>query len=456
MAKKKKTTPQDTDKIYIGGLHTAERIDDIIDIMDGLETPDTVTRPTHILTASQTDGAFYVSFDGVHIFKAESKEQVLELSKHDINYINCRFTADEENSRQFIDLLTTLQKNSDIATHIAPDEYTPDGKSNPAFLTKLHKVYNCETEPTELFNNIPPISQDAAQLAEIPRVISAAPEKVNYPIDKINKTVWDDLASLPKNNAGQIAFATEKRGSSNPATVLYSIDFENLEKIEGLKLTKSLTAFDKRVFIAVSAIYAQKVEFTTTGQIYTAMGGSGKPNLKQKEKINESLTKMGAARVYLDNTLETSVNKKYDLFKYDGDLLPFERVSAYINNTLVDSAIHIFREPPLMTFARERKQITTITRKLLEIPISQTEDNLQITDYLIERIAAMKRPGNNLNHKILYKTVFEKCKMDGKSNKDRTSRSRTPDKIKKCLDHFQQQGFIKGYKQIKDGVEIEI
>lgn len=298
--------------------------------------------------------------------------------------------------------------------------------------------------------------EPAHTLKLLPRIIATPPDALDYPIDKINKSAWDDLANAPKNSNGQIMFATEKRGSRNEATILYSIDFNELEKLDGLKLSKKLTTFDKWVYIAASALYAQNGQYMSAGQIYTAMGNRGKPAASQIQKINDSLTKMGAARVYLDNSLETPVNKKYPKYKYDGALLPFERVSAYINNALVESAVHLFREPPLMTFAKERRQITTISRTLLEIPLSKTEDNLQLMDYLIDRIASMKRPGSKISRKILFATIYEKCKIEGKSARERQARSRTPRKIKTCLEHFKEQGHIKGYKEAADGITIEL
>lgn len=296
-----------------------------------------------------------------------------------------------------------------------------------------------------------------AEGGQLPHITAPTLEFVDYPIDKINRNVWDDLENVPKNEHGQIAFAMEKKGSQKEATILYSIDFEELEKQDGLKLTKQLSAFDKRVYIAACAVFTHSGPYMSPGQIFTAMGGKGEPTGTQKNKINDSLTKMRAANVLLDNTFETPVNKKYPQFRYDSSLLPFERVSAYINNTFVESAIHLFREPPLMTFAKERKQITTISRKLLETPLNQTEDNLRIEDYLIERIALMKNPKNKIpdKNKILFSTMYEKIKIDGKGEKNKKARQRTPEKIRACLDYFVEQGYIKSYVMDKESVTID-
>lgn len=285
----------------------------------------------------------------------------------------------------------------------------------------------------------------------LPRIIGAAPESLDYPIDKINSNVWDLLDDAAKGANGQIAFATEKRGSKKEATIFYSIDFDALERLDNVKISKQLTPFDKRVYICVYALYIANGSYMSAGQIYRMMGYPGKPNADIIKKIDDSLTKMGAARVYLDNTAEIQTNKGYTKFKYDAALLPFERVSAYINNGLCESAIHIFREPPLMTFARERKQITTISRKLLESPVNKTEANLRIDDYLIERIARMKSGKGKSARKILYSTLYDKCNIT-----TRKQRQRAPEKIRKFLDHYQKCEWIRAYKEDETGVTIEL
>lgn len=280
-------------------------------------------------------------------------------------------------------------------------------------------------------------------IEEVPRIISKLPQNIEYPLDKINSNVWNMLETTPN---GQIGFATEKSGSKKEATVLYSINFDELES--ELSITKRLTPFDKRCYIAVSALYNCGNGVITAAQIYSAMGNTGRPNAKDLEKINASLTKMGAARVYLDNTQEVSINKSYARFKYDAALLPFERCSAYINNQLCETAVRLFREPPLTTFAKGRAQITTISKQLLNSPISKTDANLRIDDYLIERIAHIKR--GKVSNKMLYTTIFDRCGITEKKQKQRA-----PEKIKRYLDHYKKCGFIKDYTESADGITIK-
>ena len=158
-----------------------------------------------------------------------------------------------------------------------------------------------------------------------------------------------------------------------------------------MKITKKLTQFDKRVYIAISALFNEGNKVISLTQIHRTMGNEKRPSKEQLEKINNSITKMTGARITLDNSKEIKANYGYDKFIYDGSLLPLERGAAVVNGQLADAAIHIFREPPAMSFAKQRKQITTLDIKLLQSPLNKTESNLLIDDYLIERIARAKR-----------------------------------------------------------------
>lgn len=282
--------------------------------------------------------------------------------------------------------------------------------------------------------------------AELPRIMSHPTDKLAYPLDKPNSIIWNLIAGADPNGQIQLAIGTGKKGGGKEATVLYGINFDELET--SLTITKKLTPFDKRCYIAVAGLYNGGNDIVSATQIYKMMGNSGQPKADQIQKINDSLTKMGAARVFIDNQKEAQ-STKYSRFKYDASLLPFERISAYINNTLTESAIHIFREPPLITFARQRNQISSITRQLLESPISKTDANLLIDDYLLERISHMKSGKGKAPRKMLFTTIYEHCGI-----KTAMQKQRAPEKIRRYLDHYKKCEWIRGYTEDKDGITI--
>ena len=306
-----------------------------------------------------------------------------------------------------------------------------------------------EPIPGSRFDKVMTAARAARDAAELPHITitERGVAGVEYPLDKINANIWTLLKDADKN--GQLTFAAEKRGSSKTADIIYSINFDELEAETGVTITKKLTAFDKRVYIAASALFNGGFEVVTVAQIYAAMGNSGRPNANDIKKINDSLTKMRAAHIYINNESEHALYNKYAKFVYDASLLPMERISAVVNGQTIDSAVHLFREPPLVTFAKDRKQVTTVSRQLLASPISKTDAHLQIDDYLIERISHIKKSKGKISNKLLYSTIFEKTGATSRNQK-----SRGKDTVKKYLEHYKQCGFIKGFSEAADGVTI--
>lgn len=279
------------------------------------------------------------------------------------------------------------------------------------------------------------------------RVTIKRADKVDYPLDKLNSYIW---GLLEKDTRGQIAFnmagdKDKRKGLELPT--YYAIKFDDLT--DDVKITKRLLPFDKLAYIATGALYNAGNSIITPSQIYYAMGYTGRPGTKDLEKINTSLTKMRAAEIYIDNEQEAA-KYKYDLFQYDGSLLPMERITGIINGQVTDAAIHVFREPPLLTFARQRKQITTINVKLLQAPISKTDANLQIQDYLIERISEAKnKKGKTHSCNIKFETLYNRTNIT-----ERKQQQRTPDKVRKYLSHFKEEGYITNFKMQKDKVTV--
>lgn len=303
-----------------------------------------------------------------------------------------------------------------------------------------------EAEPQPL----PETITEELEAAADPLFITAIQANIlEYPLDKPNSVLWNYLdAAAHADQNGQIGFAVEKSGSGKEITTYYSIDFE---AIEGLTVSRILTPYDKRVYIAAAGLHAAGNQVVTATQIYMAMGNTTLPNTKDLEKVNASVDKMAFARITLDNTQEaTAYKKERILFKYDGYLLPCERVSAYVNGQLTETAIHLLRLPPLISFAKQRGQVTTIPIKLLASPINKTEANLQIEDYLIERISHMKR--GKTKGKILYKTLFAACKITDRKKQERAKKNYIP----RYLDYYKRQSFIKGYTADADGIAISL
>lgn len=278
-------------------------------------------------------------------------------------------------------------------------------------------------------------------------------DNVEYPIDKINNNIWTSFLTADPNGQLTMFFDTMADTEKKQRLVIYSIDFSSLEDEN---IVKKLTAYDKRVYIAVNGLYAAGYDIISINQIYAVITNKKtNPRKTDQEKINKSLTKM-AARIHLDNRKELSdTYAKYPFFEYDGALLPFDRIKAEVNGNHAE-AIRIYRPAsegasedralPLVRFAKARGQYTTISTQLFGA-LSLTDNNLAIEDYLIEQIGHIKRGG--INNKMLYETIMKKS-----GQIKPMQRSRAKEKIHAILDHFTKTGFIKSYTKEADGVTI--
>ena len=291
----------------------------------------------------------------------------------------------------------------------------------------------------------------------------------DFPVDKVNKTIW---RLLEKHSQGdQIAIHMEAHTSKDPVLLYYAISFEGLEN-QGIKITKKLTAFEKRVYIAAGALYAIKGQkpFTYT-ELYYAMGYTGKPGSNDLEKLAAAVLKMRIAQIFVDNREEIAAKYHYPKFVYDGSLLPSERVTAIVDGNITDAAIQLLREPPLIAFARQREQITKINIKLLQSPASKTEANIALEDYLIERIAQARNERRKLEKKrcktdeerrkkvealekdtrIVFATLYEHADITTVKQKQRA-----PQKVKRILEHYKACNFIRDFTMETDGVKITL
>ena len=223
------------------------------------------------------------------------------------------------------------------------------------------------------------------------------------------------------------------------------LDFNELD---GVKISRPLTSFDQRAFVAISNIRESGQEIATLSQIYEAMGGESRASAQIRSKIIESIETMSRAVVKIDTTEENRIYPRLDKIVWESQLLHIEKIKGYSRGQITDYAIRIIEVPKLFLFAKNRGQITTVPIKLLESDISKTEANLLLEDYLLSRIARM-RNNTKITRTILVETVRQKCNI-----KTACQRQRLPGKIEKYLKHYVSVGWIKAYKLTDKSIEI--
>lgn len=342
----------------------------------------------------------------------------------------------------------------------------PDMSSTEAFLNGFIDTESPEAE---------------TEKQEIIQVVTQQLDSLEFPIDKINGTIWH---LLEKHEGGQIGIHVEKTGSKDPILVLYSIDFSKIEEMitaSGGKITRKLSNFDKRTCVAAASLFNSGQKYFSFTALYRAMGYKGRPSKERLEKIETSIKKLEGAIIMLNNAAEVEAGYKYPTFKYYGSLLPMEFVKAEIDGVMVDSAIHLFREPPLVSFARQRNQFTTVKLNLLQSPVNKTETSIAIEDYLIERIAREKRERYEKRKtilklqrlktrtvddekrlakmlkedkaplRILTESIFKEAEATGKMQ-----RKRAADMAERFLEHYKNLGNITEYARDTKGFSITL
>lgn len=277
-------------------------------------------------------------------------------------------------------------------------------------------------------------------------------KKLEMPLDKVNLRIWN----FPISPREPLTFAMESEADKRKGRELdaaYSIDFSALEENGNVKITKKLTPYDKRVYTAIGAIYNAGNTVTSLTQIYYAMGNTSRPSKALLENIYNSIVKMLKAYITLDNEDEAKVYN-YPHFTYEGSLLPIEMLSNVdIKGKITESAINIFREPPVLSYAKGRNQVTTVPVKLLQSPINKTEASLMLEDYLIYRIAKAK-PGKDkkpkLSNIIKLETLYEEMEIT-----DRRAKPRLLEKVDRYLDYYKKVEYIVDYKITKEEIILK-
>ncbi len=362
----------------------------------------------------------------------------------------------------FVDGYTLLTNTPSGAKPIMDREKEPKKISVRRILQNIHDHMDItpdQKQRIELYleYKLPELPEPSQEEREqhAAKIVTKEVQGIDYPLDKINSDVWTLFDQPQDNGQLRIGYDLGRRGNKERALCLYSIDFSALEEVA--TVTRALDPFDKRVMIISAALYNAGNDVTSVSRIYRLMGGKGRPDKASIQKINDSLTKQSNATLYIDNDYagygqETEVKqqKGRKTFRYDGKVLPLERVSAYIDGQFTDAAIHFFREPPLVTFARDHKQLTTCDPILLQSPVNKTLSNLMIDDYLIEQIAHMKN-SKKFSRKMLFATIFEHCKITTKKQ-----RQRAPEIIGRFLDHYKSCDFIRDYTREEDGIRITL
>lgn len=326
-------------------------------------------------------------------------------------------------------------------------------KQYDGFITKLNQFID-KTLKGNKYVAPPGHPGKFAKVNPLKPLMPAAMVTTKYPVNFLAPT--DKVSNLAFSNeltGGHIQqLAMERRGSKKQITTLASIDFDNLNGSVQIKGRRELTPYDREVHDAIITLYVDGGnEYITPQMIYQVMTGNPKATLKSKqaEAISDSITKCMYSRVII-NASEEAKAYGFDSFKYDGNLISGERVTATLNGNVLE-CLHILRKPVLYELASLKNQIGRFDIKLLNTPINKTEEIITLQGYLYRRILSMKG-SSSLSKTILYETVYNQLEIQAASDGAlRKKKAKLRDQIKTILDYWKKENFIAGYCENKRG-----
>ena len=286
------------------------------------------------------------------------------------------------------------------------------------------------------------LNETLKELSIVKRAL--APEKYFLPTYKINDILFN--GNFPIGIEKKVGMTSEKdKRKGKLAYTILMLSFDELD--DGIKISRELTVYDQQVWNACTNLMINNYKIITPAQIYRWMGYEKQMSQTDKDRIMESINTIIRARVYINNENERKLYPKYPEISLNSPLLAAKICTAKSGKNEVN-AIEMLEISDLFTVAEKRGQITTIPFELLEVPISKTDNNLQLLNYLIRRIIYMKHD-NSTSRKILLNAIYTKCKIEEKKQKQRL-----PEKIKKILDYYKSIEWIKDHHITDQGIEI--
>ncbi|MBQ5562225.1 MAG: hypothetical protein IIT39_02440 [Clostridia bacterium] len=375
-----------------------------------------------------------------HLFNFESEQSKNEAIRIMKSATKAEYTLSEKNYNTFITFLfEILSLQVQVTFYHFEEPYNQKEQEeiqNEFSRLVKEKAKSCYLEFP--IRGIPDFEEQRP-----PKISTSKLSDIFYPIDKVNSELWNCF-SIGENTPLKAESDKDSR-KGKQASIYVMLDFNELD---GVKISRPLTSFDKRVFIAISNKREAGQEILTFSQIYEAMGGISRPDKSIRDRIIESIDTMSRAIVSIDTTEENKIYPRLDKIVWESQLLHIEKVKGYSRGQITDYAIRIIETPKLYLFAKQRNQITSAPLELFESPISKTEANLSLEDYIFPRIARM-RNSTKISRTILIETVCQKCNITTKKQ-----RQRLPGKIEKYLKHYVSVGWIKAYKLTDKSIEI--
>ena len=259
------------------------------------------------------------------------------------------------------------------------------------------------------------------------------------------------------------ALVREQKGRNEQVVSYVSFYYDDSADLEILnkKGRFNITAYDRRVYNAVSTLFVNGKDTVSLAEIFSVMTGYTKknPSKSQIDTIERSLEKLKSIKVYIDLTAEvkhkmienrqplieagilSNMTDKIKRAVIEDNMLHFRKGELVSEKGRVFKSIQIIGEPALLTYNRAKKTLLTIPMEYIGLEGQNTTDKtIAFQDYLLMRIFGYKN-GKMRENRILYETLY---RDSGQERPDRET-------ITRMLDEWMNRGLITGFAEIKEG-----
>jgi len=238
----------------------------------------------------------------------------------------------------------------------------------------------------------------------------------------------------------------------------------------------NLNAFDMIIFDTICTFYKNGILCFTSKMILRFLRGNKAEDNRSHsysllEDIEESIEKlrmtwletdfsdMYRMKKLLEDKEASSKNKKVKGLYGRNPLVELKARYYFELNGSMTMGYLILAAPDLYEKAEMTKQTTSVSMDIYKMAdgINCTRHTIILKDYLIKRIEWMKHDNSIKQKSILYDKIYDKCEIDGKTEK---SRFRTT--ISKMMENLKKTGYIQDYHINEDGkikyysIEIEL
>lgn len=297
----------------------------------------------------------------------------------------------------------------------------------------------------------------------------------NSPVNNemIRNATMNDLYTTGINGQMQMipTVVREKHGKAEPVISYVSFSYDDTVDLEILnkKGRFNITAYDRRVYNAVSTLFINGRKTVSLTEIFCVMTGYTRTNpaKSQMEAIERSLEKLKSIKVYIDLTDEVKhkvIEDKQPLIDagilkdhsdkikkavIEDNMLHFRKGEIISEKGKVFKSIQIVGEPTLLTYNRAKKTLLTIPMEYIGLEgQNATDKTIAFQDYLLMRIFGFKNKKMREN-KVLYDTLYR----DSGQEKPEDSKGfiRDRETVTKMMGEWKEKGLITGYEEVKEG-----